>query len=270
MKHKKISLIIAVALLLCLVIAMIGCTATTERGVVSMLKQLPENTNNFNFTDYKAVLSPSEQEGMSSYFESQYGIYFNDFDYAISCYDDGDYCEIFSGDFDLSKTRNNLESLGYNKGEYKGIELWESESKSVALKKNLAILGGEDSVRNSIEVIKGERKSLWDNQDIKDLVDRLPDATSIESSLYGSGEGVSIYFGGEAFRCYGQGISMEMTDEENMKITWVYIFNDEDTTHNAVEKMEEEAKPEELVSYDIYQDGRFMIVTVEGPAKALW
>ena len=115
-----------------------------------------------------------------------------------------------------------------------------------------------------------QEKSLWDNQDIRDLVDRLPDATSIEGSLYGDGEGVSVYFGGEAFTCYGQGISMEMLDEENIKMTRVYIFDNVDTANNAVEKMEEEPEPEGLVSYDIHQDGRFVILTAEGPSGAFF
>ena len=125
----------------------------------------------------------------------------------------------------------------------------------MALMENLVILSTGQGVRDCIEVITGEKNSLWDNQDARDVVDRLPDGINMK---YISHPQHMSYEGMKA-----QGTSLEKRDEDTIKMTGVFMFEDEDAARDAVTEIREDTGAEEIERSDVKQDGRVVILTIE-------
>ena len=83
------------------------------------------------------------------------------------------------GNFDLNELRDKRDSLSFNPGEYQGVELWTKTDELVALMEDVIITGTEQSVRDCIDVMMGEKHSLWDNQDARNMIEMLPDGFSM-------------------------------------------------------------------------------------------
>jgi hypothetical protein len=87
---------------------------------------------------------------------------------------------IIGGDFDLEKIRGYLDDAGLKQDTYRGEEIWYKENEGytwgIALFKDKLIMG---DARRIIQVMKGEEKSLYDNKDAVDVVNKLPDGFTI-------------------------------------------------------------------------------------------
>ncbi len=154
-----------------------------------------------------------------------------------------------------SGRRDRLDSLGLSEDEYQGVELWERNGELVALMEDLVIFSTRQGVRDSIEVIMGEKDSLWDDQDVKDIVDRLPNGINMKYICHPE------YMAYEGMKA--QGTSLEKKDEDTLKMTGVFMFEDEDAARDAVAEIKEDTGAEEIERSDVKQDGRFVILTIE-------
>ncbi|MEA3417339.1 MAG: hypothetical protein U9R02_14565 [Thermodesulfobacteriota bacterium] len=137
---------------------------------------------------------------------------------------------IFVGRFDLKDVRGKLEyDLDFDKDEYKGVELWLGEydkaAAAVAIGKDKLIIGDEKQVKNCIKVTKGDRTSIYDNESVRDVLNKLPDG--IETTLVTSGDshrdGILLAMGSVLMK----------EDEDILKMEGVVKFDDEDDAIDA-------------------------------------
>ena len=135
------------------------------------------------------------------------------------------------------------------------MELWERNGEVMALMENLVILSTGQAIRDCIEVIKGEKDSLWDDQNVKDVIDLLPNGINMKYIAHPQ------YMAYEGMKA--QGSSLEKKDEDILKMTGVFMFEDEDAARDAVAKIKEDTGAEEIERSDVKQDGRFVILTIE-------
>ena len=95
---------------------------------------------------------------------------------------------IIGGNFDLEKIRGYLDDAGLKQDTYRGEEIWYKENEGytlgIALFKDKLIIG---DARRIIQVMKGEEKSLYDNKDAIDVVNKLPDGFTITIYTYTEG-----------------------------------------------------------------------------------
>jgi len=228
-----------------------------------MMRQTPENAIYFTFVDAKELRGDNDLEHLYEAWRDnlggaldECGIVADDVNLtAMGAASEGVGYYLIDGSFSPREISDELDSLGFDEDEYRGVALWERNGESVAVMEDLFILGTGQGVRDCIEVIKGEKDSLWDNQDAKDVVDRLPDGINVK---YISHPQYMAYEGMTA-----QATSLERKDEDTLKMTGVFMFEDEDAARDAVAAIKEDTGAEEIERSEVKQDGRFVILTIE-------
>lgn len=179
---------------------------------------------------------------------------------------------LYEGDFDLDDARDWLEGKDYDETDYMGVGIWERDDSypwpwAVALMSNVIIQGEADTVRHCIEVIEGGEDSLYDDRDVKDVVDRLPSGfrgglaydthTPYESDDY-SGVVVS-------------GFMLAKHASDVMKVTTVFKFEDETAAEDAVDNIRydmedvesDEDEEWEWRNISVTRDGQLVTATAE-------
>jgi len=269
MKHKYIISVLGVVMPVCLVAGTVGCAADQgggmdrERGVADMMMKTPENAAYLSFVDAKELRSDNDIEHLYEAWRDNLGRALDDCGIvaddvnltAMGMSSEGVGYYLIDGSFNPREVGDKLGSLGFDEDEYRGVELWERNGESVALMEGLVILGTGQGVRDCIEVTNGEKDSLWDNQDVKDIVDRLPDGFSVKYICHPQH---MAYEGMKA-----QATCLEKKDEDTLKMTGVFMFEDEDTARDAVTEIKEDTGAEEIERSDVKQDGKFVILTIE-------
>jgi len=270
MKHKYIISVVGVVILVCLVAGTMGCTAGQgggmgrERGVADMMMKTPQNATHLTFVNAEELRGDNDLEHLYEAWRDNigntlddYGIVADDMNLTamgISLEGEEGYY-LIDGNFNPREVRDKLDSLDFDEDEYRGVELWERNGEVMALMEDLVIISTRQGVRDSIEVIMGEKDSLWDNQDVKDIVDRLPDGINMKYICHPE------YMAYEGMKA--QGTSLEKKDEDTLKMTGVFMFEDEDAARDAVTEIREDTGAEEIERSDVKQDGRFVILTIE-------
>lgn len=85
-----------------------------------------------------------------------------------------DYLIIVQGEYDLTETLNILKSFRNEYSTYYGAEVLIMNNFALALMEDVIIVGVSDYVLAPIRIINGEEPSLYDNDDVESVVDRLP------------------------------------------------------------------------------------------------
>lgn len=254
MKYKRVISVVTLISLLILVGTSVNCSLSSTGGATDMMKKIPEGVSYFSFIDIKELRSDDDLKDIFE--ESE-----DDFDYWLEIgidIDDIDSVAMYGstilmdGDFNLDDIREELEDLDYDKDDYKGVEVWESDYGYtwVAMKGNLIIMGSEESVKDCIRVIDGGEDSVLDDNDCKDVMDRLP------SGIFMMYNKIEEYQDMEAF-----GISIQTKDKDTLRVTEIFKFEDEDAAEDAIVEIEEYADEEDLYNINVDQDGKFVEVT---------
>lgn len=162
----------------------------------------------------------------------------------------GDSSAIVKGAFDLEQMRAQLEIREYDDGDFKGLEVWESPDGVywVVLTKDMVAVGQKEDIIESIRVIQGGNPSLYDDQDARDVVDRLPGGVLMH--FHRAGESP---LAGEL--AYGD--SFKKKDQETLEAHIVVKFLEPEDAAAVAEIVEEEAD----LAYDkisAKQDGRYL------------
>jgi hypothetical protein len=219
-----------------------------------MMGKLPKDTSYFGFNNIKAVRGDDDLEDLYKSWKDgvedmldKYGIDTDDVDSDV----EGEGARIFSGKFDLDDVRDELDDMDYDDDEYKGVEVWKSDTEWVALMKNLIIIGAEDGVKDCINVIKEGEDSLKDNKDAKGVMDKLH-----------SGIGMYYYEGGGYIDIEAFGMSFWKKDKDTLGVSMVFKFEDKDAAEDAMDEIEENLE-DEYEDIDVDQDDEFIIVTGE-------
>lgn len=267
MEKKTIIDLIAIVAI-ALVVAFSGCVETPEVGtqeipseisiksegtVIDVMKQVPTGSV-IGYTNLRNMREDEDLAGEA--YPNFVGIMLSDVgipEAAISI-DKLAYCNgayLIWGDFDLKKIRGYLKDESWQQDTYRDVEVWYREDGNVneiALFKGEIIMGGKDCVKPIIRVMKGEYKSLYDNKDMLDVVNKLPDGFTITMGMpeapfrfEGAGRMSGTSFFGEDYGvvpvCFGS--SQKKISKDELKIDTIYKFNDERTAEDVANKMEQ-------------------------------
>ena len=167
----------------------------------------------------------------------------------------GDASAVVKGTFDLEQMRTQLGSREYNDGDFKGLEVWESPDGVywVVLTKDMVGGGPKEDIIESIRVMEGGDPSLYDDQDARDVVDRLPGGVLMHFRKAGESP-----LAGEL--AYGD--SFKRKDQETLEAHIVLKFLEPEDAAAVLEIVEEEAD----LAYDkisAKQDGRYLRIDGE-------
>ena len=156
---------------------------------------------------------------------------------------------IIGGNFDLGDVREELEDQGCEEDKYKGVEFWtEEDNDATAVFKDMLIGGDDKSVKNCIKVMKGDRTSLYDDDDVKEVIDKLPDGIVIVVSTECSYENAPA-----------GGFVLIKEDEDTVKWKGVIKFDDEDDAEDTKSNIKRELKKQDGVfAVTVKQSGQFL------------
>ena len=251
MMNKKIGAIVGV-FAITVVIASLGCIESGG-SVKDIAKMTPEGANSLIYSDLQTmrddrdlrdIYKDMKKSGTSEIDELE--IDFDDVNYIATTLGG---IEIIEGKFDLKDLRDELDDLDFDKDEYKGVEFWIGEyDEAVAISGNKLILGDDKQVKSCIKVIKGDRTSMYDDEDVRDVINKLPSGIFTMVSTYPPYENALV-----------MGSAMIKEDEDTMKIEGVVKYDDEEDAEDAKSDLKREMKEEDkMFDVDVTQSGKFL------------
>jgi len=252
-------------LILSLSIGAVSCSCSKGYSgtLVDLLKEIPEGATSIVYWNTEALTSDSELHGLLDKWKADnenqltsYGIASNKVSHFLRFSENEESVLVVRGDFDLEQVKSELNQMGRDKKDWKYVDVWENtdELNWVAMPGNSIIGGPIDRVKESIEVIKKGESSLYDNQDVQDILNKLPSGILVHIQRYtGDAPHNGLIASGDSF---------EKKNADILKVKLVYKFNAPEEAGNALEAISNEV--DELYDkVDTKQDGRFIIVTAE-------
>lgn len=264
MARKALVILVLAALLLSLVPSAAACIfgggGSGAADMIDMMKKVPEDMEFLMLLDINAVRTDDDLKAIyeDEDFQRTYSEHFLDIE-DIDRVGFGSVV-LYEGEFDLDDVREWLESNGYDEEEYKDVEIWEWEdwySRSVALMSGLIIAGEIDDVKDCIDVIEEGEDSLYDDRDIKDVVDRLPDGFMASVGYSSSG----LYWHYDDIEATGT--SMAKHDSDSFEVTWIVKFEAEATVEDTIDGIRQDMENDELRNINVTRDGQFVKATFE-------
>ena len=248
--RKKIGLILVV-FGIAVVIASSGCIFGGGNSAKDMVEMVPEDATAFAHFDIQTMRDDKDlddsYESIEEMFDeiADFGIDIDDTNYMV----EAGSITILRGKFDLEDVRDELDDVGFDKDDYKDVELWLGESEAVAISKDDIIYGLEDSVKDCIKVMKGSEKSVYED-DFKDVIDKLPDGivTRVKTSDL-------EYKGALAW-----GVVLMKEDEDTLLEQGVLKFDDEDDAEEAKSEVKRNLKTV-LDDVEVTQNDEFLEYT---------
>lgn len=268
-KFRVVMSVIALISLLALVGAGVGCA----RGGAAehMMKKIPQDATMFAWIDMRALRGDDDLKDMYAdmedsleYLPDMAGIELEDVNRVGTTNIGFDGVVLLDGRFNLNEVRNKLEDLNYDQGDYKDVEVWETQSYYdtiwLALMGNLIIMGTSEAVSDCITLIREGGKSFVDNRDVKDLIDRLPGGIVM---ALGIGDAFADLIDEDYEGLEAGAMSYGKKDEDTLKMTAVLKFEDADAANAAIDEIKDDLEDEGYKQVDVDQDGEFMTVTAE-------
>lgn len=262
---KTIVWLTALTALLAASLTSAGCASST--ALEEMVARVPRGVVSFRYVDVAAIRGDPELSGLHDSWKAAVGARLEA--HGINPADVNVFalgtsatmrCTLLEGCFDVEGVRGSLKDRGFDRGEYKGVEMWEMKAGSgydsdpgVALMGGLIILGNESGVKGCIKVIREGDASLLNKADVKQVVGRLPAGLYVDlerSALIGL-----IVKGFEAY-----GLSAQKGDSDTLSIAGVVKFEDEDDAdggRSALQTLMETM----FEDVDVSQNGEFLKAT---------
>lgn len=265
MKIKIITVLIVLAVLAS------GITACTPKGgdLLKVMKLAPRDADMVSCMDIKAM---AEDPDFSFIYDDtisnlSYEL-FDDMDIdvsAISTYavveTDGDSILVFIGEFDLEDIRDALMEEDFAEDEYRGVEIWTNDyENAVAFIDNMIVFSySSDIVEACIRRHKNEGSSMYDNEDMKSVADKLPAA--IFQVVFGSDSYIYEFEYLSGSIC----LSNEHPDDETLDISgWVRFDSAASAEATMEEDFEDDVRMELDATYiDARPSGQFIEITGE-------
>lgn len=273
---KKEILFALANLLLIFSLATFGCSSDdsdhSNKDPLEMMQMLPEQMPNeeFAFIDLAAIRS-GQSKALYAFVSRIMG--YGPFGISpemVNSYAKSDEVALFQGHFDFDSIRIMLIEYGYESTMCEGAELLESEHidfdrDSYAFLDSFVIHGSSNDVRECILVMQKRQKSLYDNQDFKDIVTRLPQGTLIECDK-------------NTFRYYYEydglqmaGTSMWAKNQDTISLEGILKFEDGDTAEVTMNRILTDLKDEPHSNWSNITttlNGAYVKVTAEQPISA--
>ena len=262
--NKKIATIVGI-LVIIIVIAGLGCIDGDKvSDIADIAKMVPEETDILYYTNVQSIRGDSNLYDIYKVMkEGDIGDLLDELDIDI---DDLDYIAgtgeviITEGEFDLKELRGDLDHhyLDFDRYDYEGVEFWLGRNgEVVAISGDKLILGGDsDDVKDCIKVMKGEKSSAYDNEDVRDIINKLPKGTT-----------EMVVTGGHYHnhkRTFSAGLVWVVENEDTLKIREVVKFYNEDEADDAKNNPQWEFKErDKFFDVDVNQSGKFLEFTAK-------
>jgi hypothetical protein len=251
--NKKLAAIVCV-LFIAVVVASLGCL--DDNSAKDMAKMTPEGASYLIHYDLQTIRDDKDLDDIYESIEKNWPDELEKYELDI---DDTNYwapadaITILMGKFDLEDVRDELDDAGFDKDDYKGVEFWTGEDEAVAISGDKVIYGYKDNVKDCIKVMKGDQKSVYDdNKNFREVIDKLPGGIMMTVSYY---YGYNKY-DGELVR----GSVWMKEDDDTLKMKGVIKFKDEDDAEDAKSDLKRDLK-EELDDVDVELKGKFLEYT---------
>ena len=251
---RILSLIIGVVLL---VIALIFCFRGSDKNdFVRMAKMLPEDIGEFTFFDVSMLQADEDLQSTWNSIKEYYvgeDIYGENVSKITSIGIAGSASNVsmYAGDFDLEQMTSMIEHSSMESFEYEGITVWmDQNASSTAVIDNVVFVGSSEDIRLCINVSNGKSASLYDNKDVKEVIDRIPDGYVLRVIVLGeadSSQGSSPLVVGIA------------GGKQNGNTSQVSLLNFEDSV--AAQAFIDEQGEQMFVGYDVMQDGQYLTIS---------
>ena len=268
MKKKIVAILGVFAIVV--VIASLGCLDGSS-SAKDMAKMVPDDASTFAHFDLQTMRDDKDlkeiyekmTEGSRDDWDAL-GFDMDDINHMAAAEGEEGFSDglgILKGNFDLEDVRDELDDADFDEDEYKGIEIWKRASwlggdSAIAISGDTLIIGNKDSVKDCIKVMKGSEKSVYDdNEDFRDVIDRLPG-------------GIITIVSPSGCRHKYEGTLMAgfvniKEDEDTLKVHVVIKFDDEDDAEDAKSELKRDLK-EEMDDVEVKQNGVFLECTAKG------
>lgn len=167
---------------------------------------------------------------------------------------------ILEGDLNSKDIERRLAENGYGKTEYRQTVIWTSpdgnEQDSLALKGEIILMGSGESLRSCIDTMSQEQAlSLYDDQHIRWLTARLPEGqmVSVYKASFTSGQAYADLL---AF-----GESYKKENQDRLKLTAVYMFQDSDAADKANTEIEDYLESEKFANIKVDTSENYISIT---------
>jgi hypothetical protein len=180
----KTTTITILAVLTILALVMTGCSSTKDSNIIQVSKIAPENTLSIIYLDLDTMKNDPdcEQEYYDTRdsFESEMeGIQVSDITgYVVINVENGT-LKLQIGEYTIGNIRDNLKEQGYTEDKYQGSEIWTGDmlglERAFTFIDNMVVFGDTNSVEASLRAHNNDEPSLYDNEDVKTILDKLPE-----------------------------------------------------------------------------------------------
>ncbi len=233
-------------------------------SLTGLAKMAPQDTGTIFFID---VIKFKSDKDFSELYEEMK----DSFEYEINAGSDTDimdfddinyigmgvvnYGEVIwlNGDFNFDAIRDQLKDDDYDKDDYMGVEIWYGYSDVVAIHNNTLILGGEDGVEESIEVIADPETSVYEkNEDVRDVIREM------SPGLF------SIIMAGEFYPGAGAaGMAFSKVNADLMKFSGCFLFDDSEDAEDALSDIESDMESSDFSRVDVSRSGNLVKFSAE-------
>jgi hypothetical protein len=275
-QHTRTFLMRALVLLTLLSVAAagVGCgsdkaNSDVNQDVAAMMKKIPRGTDVFGCFDIKAMRGDGDlaplYEALTGEWDAVYQTLGMPRDSMDTVGTDGEDTVVIEGRFDLDEVRDVLDGGAFVDHEYLDVQIWETGETGVALvSDNCIVFQTDGDIEDCVDAMKGERASVYDDEDIAETMGRLPDGLFV---VYGAGrEGPfsnEDYDGLEA-----TAVSVAKRDADSLWMVVLFQFEDEDSADDAFDDIKDDMTSNtegvDAATIVATQDGRYVEVTADG------
>ncbi len=260
--------IVALILVAAVLSSSLSACAGKTRPFVELAGLLPSDATGVVYLDIGTMANDPDLANFNSSLQSEmtgieedYGIAISSAKALVMAYFKDSALIIFKGDFNLEKIRSaltNNKSEGFTQEKYRNVELWKGTDYSIALPKGMFVLGNSpDKIHGLIELNQGEGTSWYENEQVKSVVERLPEGLNMMMSVGSMVRMVQYAAGGVSF-------TKSTNADSTMSIKGCYRFKNADDAAKSLTGLEDYIKSAfDASSVDIKVDGEFIEVTGE-------
>ena len=168
--------------------------------------------------------------------------------------------KVLTGEFDVNDTERRLEREQYTKSTYQEIGIWTPPEglgfSPIAVQEGTFLIGDEESLKLCIDVkVKDDVSSLYDNPNVKLVVDKLPDGIIVNVWI-ATADSEEKY---EDLVAYGR--SYRKVEEGMLELTAVYMFQAGFSAGNAQDAIKDYLGTKKFNDIKVERDDSFIRAT---------
>jgi hypothetical protein len=228
---KKAVGFLSAILLVVTIVGVAGCSSgskpvgTMQDRAVRMMQMVPANSSYFDFIDIYKLRTDENFSSTWAYFKEYY-LDNESISEKINSVATTDSLYIYEGDFTLAQLMGSTNNGSYN---YGGLKISTStDNMSAVMINSSAVNGYDDDVRSCIDVVNGNKSSLYDNEDVQAVMSRLPSGIELGMQIVDNSSSSE-----EPVGLLLEGVSYDIFGSDYVQ-TLVYQFNSSSTAQKYV------------------------------------